>query len=70
MATKSYRYGIPDGVKPDGTVDYVSNGLYFAVESDAMQYGRDLASRWFAPNVDKGIPQPESLCTGLERAPM
>jgi hypothetical protein len=53
--TTSYKVG----VKTAGDTDWVTNGLRFATEEQAKNYGADLAWRWTAVNDWTVLPSDE-----------
>ena len=51
----SYKFGI---LTP-GDKDFVSNGLRFATEDEAKQYGNELLSRWFTAVLEEKVLESE-----------
>ena len=47
------------GVKTDGDLNWVTNGLRFVTESEAENYGRDLDSRWLVRKELKSLETPD-----------
>lgn len=48
------------GVKTNGDREWVSNGLRFATEQEAKDYGHDLFLRWTAVNEWTVLPSEDA----------
>ena len=41
--------------------NWCSNGLRFATEAEATEYGKELLSRWFAPSDSRAAPSDDPV---------